>query len=180
MLRLLLLGLIMLTPLRAQAETAYFSGGCFWCMEAEFQETPGVTKVISGYIHNPATSPEPVETVEIHYDAKHITYEKLLGIFWGNIDPFDAGGQFYDRGPKYATVIYYQNPTEEELAKQSKAAMERKLAYPFVTRIEPVFPFTPASAEHQDFYQTNPFRYQSYKYGSGREKTLKRIWQRGE
>lgn len=184
------LGALLLMTLSSNAHAAeakaIFAGGCFWCMESEFQETPGVSAVISGYTGGEAKDAnyeavsahktKHVEAVEVHYDPAKLSYDKLLDIYWGNIDPTDAGGQMYDRGAQYATVIYYGNEEEKKLAEASKEAVAKKLGKPIATRIEPAKPFYPAEDYHQDYYKTNNARYQGYVQGSGRKEKLKQLW----
>lgn len=171
---------------QAKEATAVFAGGCFWCMESEFQEQPGISSVVSGYTGGDektarydlvsAKKTDHVEAVEVTYDPAKVSYQKLLDIYWGNIDPTDAGGQFYDRGAQYATVIYYGSEEERILAQTSKMHAEHKLGKVVATRIEPRQAFYPAEAEHQDFYQTNTGHYKRYVEGSGRKEKLKAIW----
>ena len=178
--------MIMSSSAQASEAKAIFAGGCFWCMESEFQEQGGISSVVSGYTGGKEINPTyeqvsahktgHVEAVEVTYDPAKVSYQKLLDIYWGNIDPTDAGGQFYDRGAQYATVIYYGNEEEKKLAEASKEKVEKKLGKPVVTRIEPAQVFYPAEAEHQDFYQTNSGHYNRYVAGSGRKDKLKTIW----
>ena len=170
----------------AQPAKAVFAGGCFWCMESEFQEKPGVLAVVSGYTGGDAATArydlvsakktQHVEAVEVAYDAARISYSQLLEIYWGNIDPLDAGGQMYDRGPQYATVIFYGSDQEKQQADASKQAVEKKLGQVVATRIEPLKPFYAAENEHQDYYQTNPSHYNAYVTGSGRKAKLSSLW----
>lgn len=166
---------------------AIFAGGCFWCTEAELQELDGVKIVTSGYtggdVDNPtyeqvsSGSTGHAEAVEVLFDPALISYEKILDVYWSNIDPTDAGGQFHDRGSQYRTAIFWLNDEQKAAAEASKAAKEAMLGRPVATTIEPASAFYPAEDYHQDFYQTTPLRYQSYKLGSGRERKLKEIWE---
>lgn len=166
---------------------AVFAGGCFWCMESEFEGIDGVTSVVSGYIGGEAKDAKydlvsahqtnHVEAVEITYDPAKTNYERLLKVYWGNIDPTDAGGQMFDRGAQYATVIYYANDEEKKLAESSKKMVAKKLGKPIATRIEPLKPFYAAENYHQNFYKTNPTRYKAYSEGSGRKEKLRKIWE---
>lgn len=179
---------VMVSATTAHADTAkaMFAGGCFWCMESEFETIDGVSSVVSGYTGGApedasydkvsAHKTAHVEAVEVTYDTSKVNYATLLDIYWGNIDPTDAGGQFYDRGEQYATVIYYQNEEEKQAAEQSKEAVAKKLGKPIATRIEPAGVFYPAEEYHQNYYKTNPEHYQGYVKGSGRKEKLKRIW----
>lgn len=180
----------MATTAQAETKTAIFAGGCFWCMESEFQTKDGVVSVTSGYTGGSkedarydkvsAKKTSHVEAVEIAYDPAKVDYQALLAIFWSNIDPTDDGGQFYDRGPQYATVIYYGDDTEKQLAEASKASISQKLGKPVATRIAPRQPFYVAEAEHQDYFQTNPVHYNAYVKGSGRKEKIKAIYKKDE
>lgn len=167
---------------------AIFAGGCFWCMEAEFQDTKGVISVTSGYTGGTVPNPtyEQVahedtghaEAIEVLYDPKQITYQQLLEIYWGNIDPTDAGGQFYDRGDSYRTAIFYLDEEQHKLAEASKQKVAEKLGKPIATEITAASTFYPAETYHQDYYQKNETHYKAYKKGSGREEKLKKLWQK--
>jgi methionine-S-sulfoxide reductase len=184
------IGALLLMTLSTNAQAgeakAVFAGGCFWCMESEFEHVEGILSAVSGYTGGDAGDAnyaavsshrtQHVEAVEITYDPAKVDYAKLLDIYWSNIDPTDAGGQMYDRGPQYATVIYYQNDHEKELAQASKIAVAKKLGVPIATRIEAAQPFYPAEEGHQNYYKTNAAHYQSYVQGSGRKEKLRRIW----
>ncbi|NCY25388.1 MAG: peptide-methionine (S)-S-oxide reductase [Alphaproteobacteria bacterium] len=164
---------------------AVFAGGCFWCMEAEFEGTPGVASVTSGYTGGTMKNPRyqdvgtgntgHAEAVEVVYDPQKVSYKQLLDIYWSNIDAADAGGQFADRGSQYRTEIFVANDEERQLAETSKKAREEKLHTPIATRISPVAEFYPAEAYHQDYAKNNPVHYNAYKYGSGRVKRLKEL-----
>ena len=165
---------------------AIFAGGCFWCMQADFASRDGVISAISGYTGGTVANPtyEQVssgtsghaEAIEVMYDPTKITYEKLLEIFWDNIDPTDKGGQFADRGTQYRTAIYYMNAQEKALAEASKKAIEAKLKQPIYTEITEAKTFYPAEDYHQDYYKKNPVNYNAYKFGSGRVSRLKQLW----
>lgn len=167
----------------AGEETAIFAGGCFWCMESELEGVPGVRAVISGYTGG--TTPDPdyhslgdhAEAVEVIYDPAQVPYEKLLKVFWSNIDPTDAGGQFYDRGSQYRTAIFVKDEAQREAALASLKAREAKLGQKIVTPVLPATAFYPAEEYHQDYYLKQPERYEAYKKGSRREETLDEIWQ---
>ncbi|MZH03217.1 MAG: peptide-methionine (R)-S-oxide reductase MsrB [Nitrospinae bacterium] len=169
-------------------ETAIFAGGCFWCMEHPFEDRPGILKAISGYTGGKKKNPtykqvasgatQHVEAVEIHYDPEKISYNDLLEIFWRNIDPTDAGGQFVDRGKQYTTGIFYKNKQQKITAEQSKKRLEEKKLFrkKIVTKIVPATQFYPAEEYHQDFFKKNYIRYRIYRAGSGRDEFIKRIW----
>ena len=174
------------SPAPENAQRAIFAGGCFWCIEAELQELDGVYSVVSGYTGGHVEQPTyeqigggatgHAEAVEVRYDPSKITYARLLEVFWSNIDPTDAGGQFYDRGSQYRTEIFYLNEEQKALAEASLAKVRAMLDQPVATRISPAGVFYPAEDYHQDYYKTNPLRYNAYKKGSGRERTLDRVW----
>ncbi|MGN8647009.1 peptide-methionine (R)-S-oxide reductase MsrB [Gracilibacillus sp. HCP3S3_G5_1] len=169
-------------------EKAIFAGGCFWCMVEPFDTQPGIEQVISGYTGGDKPNPtyEEVctnttghrEAVEITYNPEIFPYQKLLKIFWQQIDPTDPGGQFHDRGESYKTAIYYTNDEQRKLAEQSKQKLEEsgKFNKPIVTDILPAKPFYPAEEKHQDYYKKQSFHYKMYKKGSGREDFIKNHW----
>jgi len=169
-------------------ELATFAGGCFWCMVTPFEEMPGIQEVVSGYTGGRTENPtyEEVcsettghaEAVQIAYDPEIMPYEKLLGIYWQQIDPTDPGGQFHDRGESYRTAIFYHTEEQRKLAEASKAELEASGRFdrPIVTAIEPAGPFYPAEDYHQDFHRKNPYRYKMYRKGSGRDAFIERHW----
>ncbi|MCF7907457.1 MAG: peptide-methionine (R)-S-oxide reductase MsrB [Candidatus Omnitrophica bacterium] len=167
---------------------ATFAGGCFWCMEADFEKVKGVEKVISGYTGGAGENPVyedysqkgHIEAVEIYYDPYRISYRKLLDIFWTKIDPIDAGGQFCDRGQAYTTAIFYHNREQKQLADESKQRLEEsgRLKQPIVTKIIKAGKFYPAEDYHQDYYKKNRLRYKFYRFNCGRDQRLKEIWGR--
>lgn len=165
-----------------------FAGGCFWCMVKPFDEQPGIIKVVSGYTggHKENPSYEEVcsettghyEAVQITFDHKQFPYEKLLEIYWQQIDPTDPGGQFYDRGESYQTAIFYHNEEQRKIAEESKRRLQEsgRFQKPIVTKILPAKPFYEAEEYHQHFYRKNPARYHAYSNGSGRVDFIKRHW----
>lgn len=163
-------------------QVAIFAGGCFWCIEAELEAVDGVRSVLSGYAGGSTPSPsygdmgDHAEAVEVVFDPGIVSYPQLLEVFWSNIDPFDAGGQFYDRGSQYRTAIFVSDAAQEEAARLSLEANARRLGQPVVTAVLPVSDFFPAEDYHQDFYLKQPDHYMAYKKASGREETLSRIW----
>jgi peptide-methionine (S)-S-oxide reductase len=171
---------------RADA-VATFAGGCFWCMEHPFDVLTGVISTTSGYTGGHVKNPtyEEVsgghtghyETEQIRYDPEKISYEKLLDVYWHNIDPFDAGGQFCDRGPQYRAVIFYHDKQQEELARRSKQALQDEVGpgHKVVTQILPAKKFYPAEEYHQDYYKKNPLRYKFYRYSCGRDQRLEEV-----
>lgn len=175
------------TTKNEKTQKAIFAGGCFWCMEADFEGTPGIISVTSGYAGG--TMPNPtyqqvssgrsgyVEAVQVVYDPSQVTYSQLLTIYWDNIDPVDKDGQFVDRGNQYHSVIFYGSEDEKSLALASrKARMERLGLNTLATKVVAASTFYPAEEYHQDYATKNPLHYKAYKYSSGRDKRLKELW----
>jgi peptide methionine sulfoxide reductase msrA/msrB len=169
-------------------KTATFAGGCFWCMESDFEKVDGVVEAVSGYAGGQKANPtyEEVsaggtghaESVQVYYDPVKISYEELLDVFWRHVDPTDAGGQFVDRGSQYRTVIFYQDEEQKRLAEESRDRLEKsgRFSAPIVTEIVPLTEFYPAEDYHQDYYRKNPLRYRFYRLGSGRDQFLGNTW----
>jgi peptide-methionine (S)-S-oxide reductase/peptide methionine sulfoxide reductase msrA/msrB len=169
-------------------EKATFAGGCFWCMVKPFDQYEGIESVISGYTGGYTEHPtyEEVcsettghfEAVQIVYDPTVFTYEKLLEIFWRQIDPTDPGGQFFDRGDSYRTAIFYHSDEQRKLAEESKKLLEKSRKFPtsITTQILPAKSFYPAEEYHQDYYKKNPLHYARYRKGSGRESFINLHW----
>ena len=165
---------------------ATLAGGCFWCVEADFEKASGVIKVISGYTGGSGENPTyedygkkgHVEAVQVFYDPSKISYEKILEIFWRHIDPTDTGGQFADRGPYYRSVIFYHDEEQRRIAEKSKEALGKSGRYgkPIVTEIVKFTRFHDAEEYHQDYYKKNQLRYKYYRQGSGRDQFLEKIW----
>ena len=170
----------------AQKSKAYFAGGCFWCVEESFEKLKGVEEVISGYSGGITENPTykevtygntgHFEVVEIIYDKKVISFEELLENFWVNIDPFDAYGQFCDKGYSYRSVAFYQNEEEKKLIEKDIKDLQNKFNKKVVTYIRIFEKFYKAEEYHQDFYKIKLERYLRYKKACGREELLKRIW----
>jgi len=172
----------------ANLEKATFAGGCFWCMEPPYEKEQGVKEAVSGYIGGHKVNPKykevsadttgHAEAVEITYDPSVISYDKLLDIFWRQINPTDKGGQFVDRGTQYRSAIFYHNGEQKRLAEASRDAIQATGRYdkPIVTEITPATTFYRAEEYHQDYYKKNPIRYKIYRYGSGRDKYLNKVW----
>ncbi len=168
--------------------TAIFAGGCFWCEETAFEGVPGVVAVISGYTGGHVANPtyEQVgsgetghaESVQVVYDPGKITYEQLLEIFWHNVDPLQANGQFCDHGNQYRSAIFYRDAAQQKAAVASKAKLEEEDRFKgkIVTQIVPATPFYRAEEYHQDFYKKDPFQYKTYRLGCGRDARLKALW----
>ncbi len=185
-----LLLLIMQTRIYADTKTekATFAGGCFWCMEPPFEKLDGVTEVISGYTGGKKVNPTyeevsyggtgHLESVQIIYDPSKITYSELLDVFWKQIDPTDPNGQFVDRGSQYRSAIFYHNDEQKGFAEKSKEELDKsgKFRKPVVTEIILASTFYKAEEYHQDYYKKNPIRYKFYRYNSGRDQYLKKIW----
>lgn len=173
-------------------QKAIFAGGCFWCMEAPFEEIPGVVAVISGYTGGSRANPTyeqvstgasgHVEAIQVYYDPKKVSYDKLLEVFWRNVDPTDPDGQFVDQGSQYKTGIYYYDEEQKKLAEESKKklAASGKYSSPLVTPILAAAPFYKAEDYHQGYYKTHPFQYRAYKMNSGRVQFIEKIWGKKE
>jgi len=169
-------------------ETATFAGGCFWCMEPPFEKLQGVDAVISGYTGGRTDNPKygevtsgstgHAEAVEVHYDPALITYAELLDVFWRNIDPTTKDRQFVDTGSQYRTAIFYHNEEQKRLAEGSKKKLEAsgRFGKPIVTEIVRAGKFYPAEEYHQDYYKKSAARYKFYRFNSGRDQYLERIW----
>ncbi len=169
-------------------ETATFAGGCFWCVEADFEKAGGVVEVISGYTGGQKDNPTykevsaggtgHVEAVQVRYDPEKISYKELLDVFWRHVDPTDPGGQFVDRGPQYRTAIFYHNEEQKRLAEESKMELEksRRFDKPIVTEVINFIRFYRAGDYHQDYYKTHALRYKYYRWNSGRDQFLREAW----
>ncbi|GAY77035.1 peptide methionine sulfoxide reductase MsrA [Sporolactobacillus inulinus] len=169
-------------------EKATFAGGCFWCMVKPFDTLPGIESVVSGYTGGTVENPtyEQVKTgttghmeaVQIDFDPDLFPYERLLELYWTQVDPTDDEGQFFDRGSNYRTAIFYHTAEQKTLAEQSKAALAAsgRFRKPIVTRILPEAPFYPAEEEHQKFYRKHPDRYKAEREESGRDAFIKETW----
>ncbi len=189
MLRLSLLFTALLTlPAWAESDqslaTAYFAGGCFWCMESDFEKREGLRAVVSGFTGG--TLPNPTykgnhaghfEAIEVTYDPTVVSYQDLLDLFWVNIDPFDNAGQFCDKGFSYRSAIFPANDAEQAAAEASLAAVAERFADETVyTEIRRATTFWPVEAYHQDYYRKNPVRYKYYRWNCGRDARLKQLW----
>ena len=167
--------------------TTVLAGGCFWCMESDFEKLEGVVDVVSGF--SGGTAPNPTyngdhtghyEVVLISYDPARVSYEKILQHFWVNIDPFDARGQFCDKGPSYLSAIFVANDEERQIAELSRARVAAR--FPDDKLVTPIldaatfYPLKGAEAFHQDYAKNNPVRYNYYRWGCGRDRRLKAIW----
>jgi peptide methionine sulfoxide reductase msrA/msrB len=171
-------------------EVATFAGGCFWCIEADFEKLPSVKKAVSGYSGGHLANPTykqvsggttgHLESVQVYYDPSEIDYATLLQAFWRMIDPTDGGGQFVDRGNQYHSAIFYHDDRQKALAEKSLADLAGSARYsaPIATEIRKFENFYPAEAYHQDYYKKNPLRYKFWRYRSGRDQYLARTWGR--
>ena len=171
-----------------QTRTAIFAGGCFWCIQPAFDKPKGVIKTVVGYCGG--TEPNPTyelvtsektnyrESIEVTYDPAKTSYDQLLDIYWRQIDPTQAGGQFTDIGPSYRAAIFYGNAEEKKLAEASKEKLARsgKFKKPIVTEILPAMRFYPAEDYHQKYYQENPEHFEAFEHGSGRTSFQKKTW----
>jgi len=172
----------------ANTRVAVFAGGCFWCTESDFEKVDGVVDAISGYTGGKEVNPtykqvsagrtSHVEAIKVVYDPQKITYAELLDVFWRHMDPTDDGGQFVDRGPQYASAIFYANDDERQQAEMSKKelAASGRFDKPIVTPILPLGPFYPAEEYHQDYYKKSTFNYKRYRSGSGRDQFIEKTW----
>jgi peptide-methionine (S)-S-oxide reductase len=173
----------------APAAHATFAGGCFWCMVHPFDQLPGVISVTSGYTGGSKQKPtyEEVssggtghaESVDVVYDPSKVSYEKLLDVFWHNIDPLAKDYQFCDHGTQYRSAIFVHDENQRKLAEASKAAVQKRFKQPVVTEITPASTFWPAEGYHQDYYKKNPLRYGFYRNACGRDARLKQLWGAG-
>jgi peptide methionine sulfoxide reductase msrA/msrB len=163
---------------------ATLAGGCFWCVKSDFEKLPGVLKVVSGYTGGKGENPTYesyaqmgyIEAVQVYYDPKVVTYDQLLDYFWRHIDPTDGGGQFVDRGYEYRSAIFYSDDKQRKIAEKSKQALEKsgKVGKHIATDLIKVTKF--AEEYHQNYNTKNPERYNNYRYGSGRDQTVKKLW----
>jgi len=175
-------------PEESAYKKATFAGGCFWCMEGPFERLEGVVRVTSGYTGGETENPEyhevsqggtgHAEAVQVVYDPRKITFEELLDVFWRQINPTDAGGQFADRGDQYRSAVFYHDDEQRRAAERSREALERSGRFdaPIVTQIVPASTFYPAEEYHQDYSRKNPVRYRLYRTGSGRSAFLEKVW----
>ena len=171
-------------------KTAVFAGGCFWCIQPAFDKTPGVIKTIVGYCGG--TEPNPTyelvtsettqyrESIEVTYDPQKVSYDQLLDVFWKEIDPTQADGQFTDIGPSYRAAIFYGNEEEKKTAEASKSklAQSGKFKKPIVTEILPAMKFYPAEDYHQKYYRENPGHFEAFERGSGRVNFKEKTWKK--
>ena len=183
--RLLLAALTfpLFTPTSYAAEqTAIFAGGCFWCIEKDFEHVPGVRDVVSGYTGGSKKNPTyrshegHREAVKISYDDSKVSYDQLLHIFWRTVDPTDDGGQFCDRGYAYSTAVYALDDAQLDAAQASKKQAADELKQPITTEIVMASFWTDSEGYHQNYYKKNPIRYKYYRYRCGRDQRVKALW----
>ncbi len=190
---LLFSALLFASPTRAAdtdkvLEIAIFAGGCFWCVESDFDGVPGVVKTVSGFTGG--TTPNPtykqvvneatghLEAVQITYDPKKVSYATLVDILFHSVDPTDGGGQFCDRGVSYATAIFATTPEQKRVAEEIKRKLQDSgvLKDPIVTPVRDAGPFFPVEEYHQNFYKKSPVRYNFYRYNCGRNARVESLW----
>jgi peptide-methionine (S)-S-oxide reductase len=171
-----------------KSEVATFAGGCFWCVESDFDKVEGVLSTVSGFMGGKTPNPTykqvsaggtgHAEVVQITYDPAKVSYQRLLDVFWRTVDPLDAGGQFCDRGDEYRTEVFTHSPEQQRLAEASKAALDAsgRLGKKIVTAITPASQFTAAEDYHQDYYKKNPLQYRYYRFSCGRDARVKAVW----
>lgn len=181
-----------MTNISQKKKTATFAGGCFWCVESDFEKVDGVIEVISGYTGGDTEKPtyeqvasgktSHLEAVQVIYDPEKVSYAALLDVFWRHVDPTDGGGQFVDRGPQYRTAVFYQTEEEKAAAERSKAALEAsgRFGRPVVTEILKLHAFYAAEDYHQDYYKKSPTRYHLYRSNSGRDQFIRKVWKDDE
>ncbi len=175
---------------RVDLHLATFAGGCFWCLEADFEKLNGVVRVVSGYTGGKVENPRyeevsagitgHVEAVQVYYDPQKVSYGELLDYFWKHVDPTDKGGQFVDRGSHYRSLIFYHDEEQKRLAEESKREIgsSGRFDKPIATEIVPLGKFYAAEDYHQDYYKKNPVRYNFYRFNSGRDQFITRAWEK--
>jgi peptide-methionine (S)-S-oxide reductase len=169
-----------------QVGVATFAGGCFWCMEPPFDKLEGVTSTTSGYIGGHVKQPTykqvssgrtgHAEALQVKFDPQRVSYQQLLTLFWHNVDPTQANGQFCDIGNQYRTAIFFHSAEQKDLAIQSKVKIAKQLGRPIDTRVVAATEFYPAQAYHQDYYTKNPTKYKFYRWKCGRDAQLNKVW----
>ena len=175
-------------PEAAATAKATFAGGCFWCVESDFDKVPGVLSTLSGYMGGTKKNPTyeqvsagntgHLEVVQVEYDPKKVTYAQLLQVFWRNVDPLTPNAQFCDQGPQYRSAIFVADAEQRRLAEESLKALRdsKRFDKPIVTELLPAGEFYPAEEYHQDYYRKNPLRYRYYRYSCGRDARLEELW----
>ncbi len=185
---ILLTSQVALATKQSNEAIATFAGGCFWCMEPPFDSVPGVLETTPGYSGGHTPNPDYAtvssgksghyEVIQVRYDTDKVSYEQLLQIFWRNIDPTNANGQFCDRGPQYRSAIFFHNEQQRQQAETAKRELEKNKPFqgPVVTPLLPATKFYPAEQIHQNYYQKNPFSYKFYRFTCRRDKKLRQLW----
>lgn len=185
----LVLGFGVVAEQNSELKTAVFAGGCFWCMEPPFDKIAGVKKTVSGYSGGDKAEPTyqevsaggtgHLEVVQITYDPKQVSYEKLLDVYWRNIDPYDEKGQFCDKGESYKSAVFYADEEQKKAFQESLKKLKEKglIKGEVATKLLKLKEFYPAEDYHQDYYKKNPLRYKYYRFRCGRDQRLKEIWQ---
>ena len=181
--------LLTVLALASPLDTATFAGGCFWSMEHPFDQLDGVVSVTVGYMGGRIRHPSyedvsagetgHLESVQVVYDPRRVSYEKLIEAFWHNIDPLTPDGQFCDHGPQYQTAVFYRDSTERRLAESSKRDVARRFRRPVATQVRPAGEFYPAEEYHQHYYRTHAIAYKAYRLGCGRDRRLQELWGEG-
>jgi peptide-methionine (S)-S-oxide reductase len=167
---------------QAAAETAIFAGGCFWCVESDIDQVPGVSSTVSGYSGGTKTNPTYYdheghrEVLKVEFDPAKVSYDQLVRIFLRTIDPTDGGGQFCDRGHAYTTAVYAVGDAQLASAKAAKAEAEKQLGVKLATEVAPASAFTEAEDYHQNYYQVNSAKYKYYRFACGRDARVKEVW----
>ena len=179
-------GLALAAPLAAAEAVATFAGGCFWCMEPPYDELEGVKSTVSGFMGGHVKDPSyeqvvrggtgHAEVVQVTYDPEVVSYETLLAVYWRNVDPFDAGGQFCDRGASYRPEIFWHTEAQREAAAASRAELEERFEREIAVHVTAAGEFYPAEDYHQDYYEKNPVRYKFYRWNCGRDGRLHEVW----
>jgi peptide-methionine (S)-S-oxide reductase len=175
-------------PALAESQTVTLAGGCFWCVEADFDKLPGVLETLSGYtggtVKNPtyrqvsAGSTGHYEAVQIRYDPEKLSYSQLLNYFWRHIDPLDAEGQFCDRGDQYRSAIFVKTAEQKKLTEMSRQQVQKQLGKPVKTLILPESPFYKAEEYHQDYYRKESLKYNFYRFSCGRDRRVAEVWKK--
>lgn len=183
---LLALGVAAAPAAGAGEAVATFAGGCFWCMEPPYDKLDGVLSTTAGFMGGEVEDPTydevtaggtgHAEVVQVIYDPGRVSYAELLAVYWRNVDPFDAGGQFCDRGGSYRPEIFVHDEAQRRLAEESRALLQQRFEEEIVVPVSDAGPFYPAEAYHQDYYRENPFRYRVYRRLCGRDGRLEEIW----
>lgn len=169
-----------------ELHVALFAGGCFWCVEAAFDDHVGVQSAVSGYAGGEIEQPtyrlvgggrtKHAEVVRVVFDPAEVSYSELVDVFWHNIDPFQKDGQFCDHGPQYRSAIFALDEAQKRVATETQARVARRFGREVVTEINDGTTFWPAEGYHQDYHRTNPVRYVSYRTGCGRDRRLRELW----